>query len=64
MAVRQFTAEQKLECLRRELRFRKRVYARKVEQGDMKAEFANEQIALVEAMIADYEALAANERLI
>lgn len=59
-----YTNEQKLEALRRELRFRHRVYARKVSEGSMSQDYADEQIAVFEEIARDYEAKAAEERLL
>ncbi len=64
MTARFFSEEEKLECARRELRERKRVYPRRIEAGKMSQPFANEQIALMTAIVADYEQRAAGERLI
>lgn len=54
-----FTAQQKLEAVERELGFRRRVYARRVEER-----IADEQIAVFEAIAADYREKAAGERLL
>jgi hypothetical protein len=64
MPDRRFTAEEKLECLRRELRERRRVYKRKVQAGKMSPVFADEQIALMTAIVEEYEQIAQKERLI
>lgn len=61
---RTFTAQDKLDAVRRELSFRRRVYARRVEGGTMTKDAANRQIALFEAIEADYSKLAEGERLI
>jgi hypothetical protein len=59
-----YTYEEKLEAVRRELRYRRNVYARRVAAGDMDQKFADRQIALFEAIEADYVKAAATERLI
>lgn len=64
MPDRRFTAEEKLECLRRELRERRRVYPRRVEAGKMSQPFADQQIALMVAIVEEYEQIAQRERLI
>lgn len=51
-----FTAQEKLECAERELKYRRSVYARRVELGHMSAELADRQIALMEAIADDYRA--------
>lgn len=59
-----FTAGQKLEAVSRELGFRRRVYARRVADGKMTQRLADEQIAVFEAIEADYQKAAAGERLL
>jgi hypothetical protein len=59
-----FTAEEKWECAARELRLRCRVYPRWIEQGKMTREKANREQDLIAAIVEDYRALAAKERLI
>ena len=49
-----FTAEEKLDCAVRELKFRKRVFPRLIEQGRMTQEKATKELALMEEIIADY----------
>ena len=63
-ALKSYTAEQKLEAVRRELGYRRRVYARQVEQGTLKPAQAEHQIALFEAIEADYAKAAEGERLL
>jgi hypothetical protein len=58
MSDKQFTAQQKLKAIERELRWRRYVYPRRVEKGDMKQQAADEQIALFEEIRNDYEKLA------
>lgn len=50
-----FTFEQKLAAVKRETAFRRRVYARRVSEAKMTAALAAEQIAVMEAIGADYE---------
>ena len=64
MTQRLFTATEKLECVQRELALRKRVYPRRVATGKMTQPLADRQLALMEAIVADYEPLAKSERLI
>lgn len=64
MVERAFTNEQKLDCLRRELAYRRRVYPRQIEQGKMSKQFAEAQYALMEAIIKDYEPGSAREKLL
>lgn len=59
-----FTAQQKLEAVERELGFRRRVYARRVEERKMTQQLADQQIAVFEAIAADYREKAAGERLL
>lgn len=59
-----FTAYNKLECARREVGMRRRVYPAWVENGRMSKEKAEEEIALMEAIESDYRALAMKERLL
>jgi hypothetical protein len=49
------TATEKLEAIRRELTFRRRVYPRQVKQEKMTQQLADRQIALFEAIEADYQ---------
>jgi hypothetical protein len=50
-----FTFEQKLAAVVRETSFRRRVYARRVAEGKMTQKLADEQIAVMEAIAADYD---------
>lgn len=59
-----FTAEDKFACVRRELGYRRHVYARRVTDGAMKKDQADREIALMEAIAADYEEQAKKERLL
>ena len=58
-----FTAEEKLEAVRRELSYRRRVYRRRVDEGKMTQALADRQIAIFEAIADDYERSAEKERL-
>ena len=48
------TEHDKLRCVERELSFRRRVYARRVEQGKMAQTQADHEIAVMEAIKQDY----------
>ena len=50
-----FTKEMKVEALDRELTFRRRVYADRVANGKMSQRLSDYQIAVFEAILADYE---------
>ena len=58
------TTEDKLNCAERELKMRKRVYERQVDQGKMSAGLAAHEIACMEAILSDYRAQAEKERLL
>jgi hypothetical protein len=45
----------KLQCVVRELGFRRRVYARRVEQGKMTQAQADREIAVMESIAKDYQ---------
>ncbi len=49
-----FTRARKLEAVEREIKYRRRVYARLIEQGRMQAAEATLQIQIFEAIAADY----------
>jgi len=59
-----FTAADKLRAAERELAFRKRVYPRQIAAGKMTDGFAAAQIAVMEAIVADYRELAEKEMLL
>ena len=59
-----FTAQQKREAVDRELSYRRRVFARMVENGKMTRRTMDEQIAIFEAIREDYSNAEASERLI
>lgn len=48
------TFRDKEACVRRELDFRKRVYARRVSEGKMKQADADREIAIFESIAEDY----------
>jgi len=52
------TAADKLACAERELKMRQRVYLRWIEDGRMSAGKAAHEIAVMEAIVADYRAAA------
>ena len=45
----------KLQCVVRELGFRRRVYARRIEQGKMTQAQADREIAVMESIAKDYQ---------
>ena len=59
-----FTSAEKLAAVERELTYRRRVYARRVADEKMTQALADRQIALFEAIAADYRAAAEKERLL
>jgi hypothetical protein len=59
-----FTATEKLDCINREIKMRRRVYPRWVAEGRMTQEKANSEIACMEAIAQDYEKQAQGERLL
>jgi hypothetical protein len=58
-----WTNEEKLACVERELRYRRRVYQRRVEAETMTPEQMQREVSLMEAIRDDYQKLAAGERL-
>ncbi len=50
-----YTNEEKRDCASREVRMRRRVYADRVAKGSMKHADAQREIALMEAIHADYD---------
>lgn len=50
-----FSFEQKLAAVKREITFRRHVYARRVADRKMTQALADEQIAVMEAIASDYE---------
>ena len=62
MSSRRFTTEDKLACAEREIRQRRRVYPRLVLTGRMTEAEADVQMALMEAIAADYRLRLDNEK--
>lgn len=57
-----FTNKQKRDCVRRELKYRERVYPRLVDEGKMSRALATEQLAIMGEIAEDYlQAMAAEE---
>lgn len=52
------TNREKADCAEREVKQRRRVYTRFVADGRMAQEFADRQIAVMDAIAGDYRALA------
>jgi hypothetical protein len=59
-----FLEAEKLEAVEREITLRRRVYQNRVATGRMSADFAARQIAIFEAIAADYRRRVDAERLI
>lgn len=59
-----YTSRDKREAIERELRYRRRVYERRVNEGAMTRDFAEEQIAIFQAILADYQKAEEGERLL
>lgn len=59
-----YSAREKLDAVRRELKLRKRVYPRMVEAGRMTASFAEGNIHIFEAIESDYRVQVEAERLL
>lgn len=49
------TRDEKRACIERELRFRRRVYARKVAAGTMKRDAMEKELRVMSAILADYD---------
>ena len=64
MSERIFTADEKHRAAMREVGYRKRVYIRLVDAQKMTQKQANEQIAVMEQIAADYQKQAESERLL
>lgn len=64
MTVLTYTSQQKFDAVERELKYRVRVYARRVAEGKMTAELAKYQQAIFQAIADDYRAKLETERLI
>lgn len=54
MSAPRFTNADKLAAVERELGYRRRVYPRQIDQGRMRSENAARQIAVFEAIAAEY----------
>lgn len=59
-----FTLADQIEAVDREIRYRKRVYDRRVDSGKMTRQLADRQIALMEAVRSTLAQVDAKERLI
>jgi hypothetical protein len=59
-----YTAEQKRKAVERELGFRRRVYPNRIAAGFMTQKQADEQVAIFEAIRADYAQAEQSERLL
>lgn len=59
-----FSSQDKLAAIQREIGYRRRVYVRRVADKAMTQELADRQIAIFEAIEKDYEMLIGKERLI
>ena len=62
--TRPFTAQEKLDAVEREIKYRRFVYPSRIASRKMTKELADRQIALFEAIADDYRKLAAGERLL
>lgn len=62
--ARPYSASEKLACIERELRMRRSVYPGWVPIGRMSKERAAQEVRIMEAIAADYAALAQSERLL
>ena len=58
------TASDKLSCVQRELKMRRQLYPRWVEEGKMSEGAAAHQLACMEDIVRDYRAAAEKERLL
>lgn len=63
MSVPRFTFDQLVAAAEREIRFRERVYARRVQTGKMTRQKADEEIALMKAIAEHLRAQGAGESL-
>jgi hypothetical protein len=64
MTAPQFSFEQKLEAIKRELSYRRHVYERRVANGQMTRALADRQIRIFEEIADDYVKAAATGRLL
>lgn len=58
---KEITTYEKAEEIKREIKMRKRVYSFQVLQGKMKQEVADKHIAIMEAILKDYQAILEKE---
>lgn len=49
------TRREKIQCLQRELKYRVRVYSRRVAEGKMTQKLADRELRVMKAILADYE---------
>lgn len=59
-----YTNEQKAKAIARELGYRRRVYNRRVDEGQMSAKKMEYEIDIFEAILADYMRKADEEKLL
>jgi hypothetical protein len=59
-----FTFTELQACAAREVKQRKRVYARRVQQREMTQEFADRETAMMQAIADHFDELAKGERLL
>jgi hypothetical protein len=59
-----FTFTELAACAQREVKQRKRVYARRVQQRDMTQDFADREIGMMQAIADHFDELAKKERLL
>lgn len=57
-----FTNKEKAEAAKREAGYRRHVYPRRISEGKMRADFARQQIELMEEIAEDYGRLDAQDR--
>jgi hypothetical protein len=62
--ARNFTTSELRECAERELRLRRRVYPGRIERGRMTQRQADEQIAMMAAILAYFTEREQSERLL
>lgn len=58
------STDDQVECVRRELGYRRRVYPRRIAAGKMTQALADREIARMEAVLATLERVAEGERLL
>jgi len=59
-----FTTEEKLAAIKREIRFRRKVYPRLIDKHRITQQFADQQLRIFEAIAQDLRELAAADRLL